>query len=311
MHKAAQVPTATGKQQQANIKPALNAYNIFFQLERKRILSGQSSKDQEQKYNVCREELREVIAEYKSRGKRQHRKSHGIIGFQELARLVAKRWKALDPNTKQVFEEQAALEKQEYNKAMKAWKDAQQQQEKEQQEKNLLKPHTCQSANSPTSAPMNLLESLGLLSNSAGTITNVNTAGADMTALLQIRAQIENEMSRLVSSSSEVQSFSPQEPPVRQDDPLDIHEDFDFSGLVSLDSEEQQQETTANKDFIPFTYSSGMTHSNSLCDMIMLMNHSEPQAEEPFQLNYHSTMDQTAQSAQQLMNVFSQPASRY
>lgn len=52
---------------------------------------------------------------------RQHRKSHGKLGFAELARLTASAWKSLDKDAKAVFEERAAIEKEEYKQALKVW----------------------------------------------------------------------------------------------------------------------------------------------------------------------------------------------
>jgi len=56
----------------------------------------------------------------------KHRKTNGPhrISFQELARSVANAWKKLDSNSKGVFREQAAIEKNEYKKALKEWSEA-------------------------------------------------------------------------------------------------------------------------------------------------------------------------------------------
>lgn len=51
----------------------------------------------------------------------QHRKSHGKLGFAELARVTAAAWKALDKDAKAPFEERAAIEKEEYKQALKIW----------------------------------------------------------------------------------------------------------------------------------------------------------------------------------------------
>lgn len=40
------------------------------------------------------------------------------VSFQELARMIAKSWKALDPQSRRVLEVQAALDRQEYNQDM-------------------------------------------------------------------------------------------------------------------------------------------------------------------------------------------------
>jgi len=80
----------------------LSAYNLFFQAERKNML----------------EEL-----PVRARGKPRH--SHGKIGFADLARKIAAKWKALTKEEREPFDEQAAVEKKRYAKEMKVWKKEQ------------------------------------------------------------------------------------------------------------------------------------------------------------------------------------------
>ena len=58
--------------------------------------------------------------------KRQHRKSHGKIGFRDLARTIAQRWKTVDAANRQVLEDQARVEKLQYANALRLWKEQQQ-----------------------------------------------------------------------------------------------------------------------------------------------------------------------------------------
>lgn len=58
--------------------------------------------------------------------KRQHRKSHGKIGFRDLARTIAQRWKTIDAANRQVLEDQARVEKLQYANALRLWKEQQQ-----------------------------------------------------------------------------------------------------------------------------------------------------------------------------------------
>jgi hypothetical protein len=54
--------------------------------------------------------------------KRRHRKSHGKIGFADLAKTIAEKWKTLDAESRKVFEACAAKEKERYQREIKEWK---------------------------------------------------------------------------------------------------------------------------------------------------------------------------------------------
>ena len=71
-------------------KRPLSAYNLFFQSER-----------------------RILLAELPPRAGRQPRKSHGKIGFKEMATIIGKRWRELDDVTRAPF---LLLAKQEKNR---------------------------------------------------------------------------------------------------------------------------------------------------------------------------------------------------
>mmetsp|Transcript_30034 Transcript_30034/g.62761 ORF Transcript_30034/g.62761 Transcript_30034/m.62761 type:complete len:81 (+) Transcript_30034:255-497(+) len=65
-------------------KVPLNGYNLFFQLWRARILAGTDQRPLD--LNTIPRELDHIIFKHNAkRGKRIHRKTHGIIGFKELA----------------------------------------------------------------------------------------------------------------------------------------------------------------------------------------------------------------------------------
>jgi hypothetical protein len=98
-------------------KRPLSAYNIFFQLERERILSGEDIKKQ-----VTAEQVAKVCFQHKlKKEKRRHRKTHGKIGFAELARTIANRWKGLSDEGKVVFDNCAVKEKFRYKKEVVEW----------------------------------------------------------------------------------------------------------------------------------------------------------------------------------------------
>lgn len=78
-------PNGQAKRDSDLPKPPLSAYNLFFQLERENILKGQEDK------NYTFENIARIaLIHYKQcrlgKPKRKHRKSHGVIGFRELAR---------------------------------------------------------------------------------------------------------------------------------------------------------------------------------------------------------------------------------
>ena len=77
----------------------LSAYNYFFQEERVLLL-----------------EKLPVRAEGKPR------RSHGKIGFADMARLIGGRWKALSPEKRQVYQSRAAKDRERYDREMKAYK---------------------------------------------------------------------------------------------------------------------------------------------------------------------------------------------
>jgi hypothetical protein len=114
-----------------------SAYNLFFQLERARLLNNEA----ERKYT--KEEVDRIADQQKERSKqplvkRKHRKTHGKIGFGDLARTIANTWKAMDAADKIVFEERAAIEKQEYVEAVEKWNTKQCHERKIEGEENFI-----------------------------------------------------------------------------------------------------------------------------------------------------------------------------
>lgn len=85
-------------------KRCRTAYNIFYQDERIRILNSIPD-------NPCAK---------MSKG----RKTHGKIGFQNLAKAIAAAWKALSPLEKQKYDEMARVDKERYLKEKQEWQDS-------------------------------------------------------------------------------------------------------------------------------------------------------------------------------------------
>lgn len=86
----------------------LSAYNLFFQAERSHMLGS----------DVPSREL-------ERRKKRVHCKTHGKIGFAEMARAIGAKWKSLEPEKRKIFEDQAMKEKKRYTKELADWKSQQ------------------------------------------------------------------------------------------------------------------------------------------------------------------------------------------
>jgi HMG-box domain len=80
-------------------KRPLSAYNIFFKFQRKQILAVMPVRDS---------------------GK--PRRSHGKMGFADMARAIAGKWKSINPQEKAVYAKLAAEDKRRYKDEMEAWK---------------------------------------------------------------------------------------------------------------------------------------------------------------------------------------------
>jgi len=113
----------------------LAAYHIFFQIEREYIIQTSSPDhivtDPSKTYQAG------VPSRYSSiklspdwyagpgkRQKRKHRKTHGMIGFLELSRVISQRWATLetvDPETKEYVTQVAAREMVEFKKGLKEY----------------------------------------------------------------------------------------------------------------------------------------------------------------------------------------------
>lgn len=104
-------------------KRGLSAYNLFFQLERERLIAGAPVR----KYDSADVERIAILSHQKAQIKRRHRKSHGIISFTDLARTSANAWKKLEGSDKVVFEEYAAVENARYRCELERWMDRQKQ----------------------------------------------------------------------------------------------------------------------------------------------------------------------------------------
>ena len=96
-------------------KRPLSAYNLFFQAERA-VMLGDAVNITAQGSSKRPNQLPK---------KRVHRKSHGKIGFAEMARVIGGKWKTLPDEAKSKYEAQAEREKKRYEVELEAWKEAQ------------------------------------------------------------------------------------------------------------------------------------------------------------------------------------------
>eukprot|EP00934_Nitzschia_sp_Nitz4_P002439 Nitzschia sp. Nitz4//scaffold66_size103028//18407//19408//NITZ4_004491-RA/size103028-processed-gene-0.2-mRNA-1//1//CDS//3329556329//2434//frame0 len=86
----------------------LSAYNLFFQAERSLMLGDDAPSE-----------------ELENLKKRVHCKTHGKIGFAEMARAIGAKWKTLESEKRKRFEDEARKEKDRYLVELAAWKEAQ------------------------------------------------------------------------------------------------------------------------------------------------------------------------------------------
>jgi hypothetical protein len=116
----------------------LSAYNLFFQRERERLVKKvkleKAASDVGPKAeapiaeSVISSDVNDKTASNeqvknnkKEKGGRPHIKSTGI-GFANLAKTIAAKWKQIDPETRIEFEKLAAADKERYNKEMVTWR---------------------------------------------------------------------------------------------------------------------------------------------------------------------------------------------
>jgi phage baseplate assembly protein W len=106
------------KKPQGKPKRPLSAYNMFFTYQRNRIVAEE---EDEQTLEAFKKGVQDILGTPKER--RVHRKTCTGIGFQDLARRIAEKWKAIDPEQKAVLDGFANEEMSRYKEAVKVWKD--------------------------------------------------------------------------------------------------------------------------------------------------------------------------------------------
>jgi hypothetical protein len=97
-------------------KRPLSAYNIFFQLERDRIVNDEIERQ------FTKDDVAKVrVVAGANMPKRRDRKIHGKIAFVDLARTIGIRWKNLSESERGIFYERAGYEKLKYDIDVATW----------------------------------------------------------------------------------------------------------------------------------------------------------------------------------------------
>lgn len=121
--KATKTKCSFWKKSRDKPKRPLSAYNIFFKHTRTRIITG-LPEDGSTPEETTRSAIEAIIANStKPRMPRNNRKTHGRIGFGDLARKIASQWKALDPNQRAIYEHYASIDMKRYRSEVSMWKE--------------------------------------------------------------------------------------------------------------------------------------------------------------------------------------------
>jgi HMG (high mobility group) box len=104
-------------------KRPMSSYNLFYRMERERIIEG----GQPMSYTI--DDINLFLEQQNHRDsspkvKRKHRKTHGKISFTDLARNIASSWRGMDDASKAPFRERAVVEKNVYIDEIEAWNQA-------------------------------------------------------------------------------------------------------------------------------------------------------------------------------------------
>ena len=91
-------------------KRPLTAYNLFFKARREQLLAAEQQQQQQQ------------VASQSDSSNRQQQARRNSIGFEDLAKIIGKEWKEIDPQTLTEYEAQAQTDKERYNRELELYK---------------------------------------------------------------------------------------------------------------------------------------------------------------------------------------------
>mmetsp|Transcript_28017 Transcript_28017/g.51027 ORF Transcript_28017/g.51027 Transcript_28017/m.51027 type:complete len:431 (-) Transcript_28017:179-1471(-) len=124
--KESKLPASTSHTARILSKPRrpLSAYNFFFAEERHRLLNGMSSTASSSDDGSCLHNRKAILEIRKNllnrhsmwvpQAKRKHCKTHGKIGFQDLAKQISTKWRNLSPDQMKEYTTLAGIAKKQY-----------------------------------------------------------------------------------------------------------------------------------------------------------------------------------------------------
>ena len=126
----------TKKAKDAPRRP-LSAYNLYFKYQRALLLVDSEDDDQPTQqapiviggsYSAMLATTDHTVVQpfegsRARQGRREHRRTHGKVGFAELARQIGQKWRSLDEAERQPFVEQARVEKERYQEEVRRYRE--------------------------------------------------------------------------------------------------------------------------------------------------------------------------------------------